>query len=298
MLAPEDARRWVVGVFEGTVGWVARSIRVRVHSEVTVHDEIVVRIWITQLSESGARWRAEFFHRLPDGPRRLVAMVEAEGGVVGAGKTGSSARELPNAIRDYGRFVETRPSVNHVVNLSDLQQLQRGGPIFEVPAGPRRGPLLFVETVRPSFIDSDLVGNVSSITFFRWLAQVRDAFLYSVTPADMARRVGTSFEPQREAVCVDEEMVYLREAFPFDDIRVELTLVAATERSARVRYEFVRKKQGKSEKIAMGHQQLLWISRDAEQVCSQDFPPQLLAILASPPEAEHSEMSPAMEVRE
>lgn len=299
MLAPEDARRWVAGVIEGTAGLVARSIRVRVHGEVTAHDEVVARIWITQLSESGAKWRADFFHRLPDGARRLVAIVEAEGGVVGTGKTGIRSREEASAIRDYGRFVETQPSVAQVGNRSGFEELQRGTRLFEVPAGPRRGPLVFAEAVRPSLIDSDLVGNVSSITFFRWLAQVRDVFLHSVAPADMARRVGTSLERLGEAICVDEEMVYLREAFPFDDVRVEMTLVAATERSATFRYEFVRRKQGTSEKIAIGHQQLLWVSRDAEQVRSQDFPPVLLAILRAPPAAaEQGEMAQAMEVRE
>jgi enediyne polyketide synthase len=298
MLAPEDARRWVAGVIEGSTGLVARSIRVRVHGEVTAHDEVVARIWMTQLSESGARWRADFFHRLPDGVRRLVAIVEAEGGVVATGKTGSRLREEPNAIRDYGRFVETQPSVAQVASHSGFDELQRGVRIFEMPAGPRRGPLVFVETLRPSLIDSDLVGNVSSITFFRWLAQVRDVFLHSVAPGNMARRVGTTPDSLGEAICVDEEMVYLREAFPFDDLRVEMTLVAATERSVRFRYEFVRRKHGASEKIAIGHQQLLWVCRDVGQLCSQNFPSELLAILTAPPVAEQGEMPQAMEAGE
>jgi acyl-CoA thioesterase FadM len=301
MLSPEDARRWVAGVIDGSAGLVARSIRVQVRGELTAHDEVIARIWITQLSESGATWRTDFFHRLPDGARSLVAIVEAQGGVVGGSNTGSRSREEePNAIRDYGRFVETQPSAARVEDRSGFEELQRGRRIFEVPAGPRRGPLVFVETVRPSLVDSDLVGNVSSITFFRWLAQVRDVFLHSVIPADMtAHRVGPSLERRGEAVCVDEEMIYLREAFPFDDIRIEMTLVSATERSARFRYEFVRRRQGgTTEKIAIGHQQMLWVRREADQPGGQDFPPELLAVLAAPLSDEYGERNQTMEVRE
>jgi hypothetical protein len=57
-------------------------------------------------------------------------------------------------------------------------------------------------------------------------------------------------------------------------------------------------KQDLSEKLAIGHQQLLWVSRDADQLRSQEFPPELLAILRAPPVAEYGEKSQAMEVRE
>jgi enediyne polyketide synthase len=299
MLALEDARRWVAGAIERTAGWVARSIRVRVYGEVTAHDELMARVWITQLSASGARWRADFFHRLPHGERRLVAVVEAEGGVIGAGKaTGDGLREEPSTIRDYGRFVATQPSVASMVDRSGFTELQQGRPIFELPAGPRRGPRVFVETVRPSLIDSDLVGNVSSITFFRWLAQVRDMFLHSVVPGEMARRIGAAPSGFGETLCSEEELVYLREAFPFDDLRVDVTLVAATERSVRLRYEFVRRKQGATEKVATGEQQLAWIRREGDGLRSQDFPPELLAILRSPAAVESAGMLETLEIRE
>jgi len=157
---------------------------------------------------------------------------------------------------------------------------------------------MLVEAVRPSLIDSDLVGNVSSITFFRWLARARDAFLHSIVPTGMSRRVGQSLAGACEAICVEEEMVYLREAFPFDDLRVEMTLSAATERSAKLRYEFVRRKHGNSEKIAIGHQQLLWIRRDVDGLRSQDFPPELLAAFRAPPAIEQGSMPQAMEAGE
>jgi acyl transferase domain-containing protein/acyl-CoA thioesterase FadM len=293
MLAPEDARRWVALVLDGTVGLVARSIHVQVHDEVTAHDELRARVWMTRLSESGANWRVEYFKKTPQttqDTRRLVAVVEAEGRVVGRGGD--------EAMRDYGRFVQTRPSIAprpSVARAKDgagFDELHRGRPIFEGAAGPRGGPVLFVETMRPSLIDSDLIGNVSSITFFGWLAHVRDRFLHSVVPHELARREGASSSDRGEALCLDEEMTYLREAFPFDDIAVEMRLSAATERSARIRYEFIRKKPGSNEKVATGHQELLWVRRDgAGAVRSETFPSELLRLLHPTPPIEDDEIS-------
>jgi acyl-CoA thioesterase FadM len=94
-------------------------------------------------------------------------------------------------------------------------------------------------------------------------------------------------------------MIYLREAFPFDDLRVEMTLVTATERSARLRYEFVRRKQaGTSEKIAIGEQQFSWVHREADRLRSHDFPAALLAILEAPAAMGPEEMRQAAEIRE
>ena len=165
-----------------------------------------------------------------------------------------------------------------------MKILHRGQPLFEGGSSPRGGPVLFAEAVRPSLIDSDLIGNVSSITFFAWLAHVRDRFLHSIVPHELVRRAS----PDRaqvsggrgEALCIDEEMTYLREAFPFDDIVVEMRLSAATERSARIRYEFSRKKHGASEKVAVGNQELLWVHRDGSgAVRSENFPSELLRVL-------------------
>jgi acyl-CoA thioesterase FadM len=279
MLSQRDARRWVAGVLDGTAGLVARSIQVQMHDEATAHDELCGRIWITQLSDSGVRWRIDFLNRGRHAGQ-LVATVVAEGGMVGIDSSGSRSRGVASVARDYGRFVQAQNAAPEAVHHPGFDGLQKGAPLFEAPPGPQGGPLLFSETVRPSLMDSDLVGNVSSITFFTWLAHVRDHFLYSIVPKAMVRRVGSPPANVGEALCIDEEMVYLREAFPFDDITVEMRLISASERSARIRYDFVRMKQGASEKVAIGHQHLFWVRREANgRLHSQNFPAELLGLM-------------------
>ncbi|MEP7247990.1 MAG: polyketide synthase dehydratase domain-containing protein, partial [Gammaproteobacteria bacterium] len=219
MLAPQDARRWVALMIDGTVGLVARSIHVQLHEEVTAHDELRARVWMTHLSESGASWRVEYFKNVSQDARRLVAVLDAEGRVVGAGGQDGELRGVSEALRDFGRFVQARPSIARKDG-AGFEELHRGRPIFEGAAGPRGGPVLFLETLRPSLIDSDLIGNLSSIAFFGWLAHVRDRFLHSVIPQEPGRRVSAASNGRAEALCIDEEMSYLREAFPFEDITV------------------------------------------------------------------------------
>jgi acyl-CoA thioesterase FadM len=76
-------------------------------------------------------------------------------------------------------------------------------------------------------------------------------------------------------------MTFLREAFPFDEIAVEMSLAAATERSAALHYEFVRRTDGSSEKVAAGRQQLVWVRRTGGEVHSEPFPAALRLLLAS-----------------
>ena len=125
MLMPEDARRWVTGAVDRTAGLVARSIRVRVYGEVTAHDEIVARIWITQLSANGARWRTDFFHSPPHGTAPAHRDRRSEGGVVGAAAAGTGCWEQCHS--DYGRFVGTRSSVAQWWTAQGLQSFNRAG---------------------------------------------------------------------------------------------------------------------------------------------------------------------------
>ncbi len=287
MLSPQDSRKWVTHVLDGTAGLVARSVRVHIHNEATAHDQLCARIWMTELSESTATWRLEFSKKMGSGePQKLIATVEAEGRIVKASLNGAE-RGVSQAMHDYKRFTQTKAVKPQPFARSVIKDLPRGKLHFEVPTGPQSGPLLFVETITPSLIDSDLVGNISSIKFFEWMAHIRDRFLYTLAPKEMVRRNGVSSLGIGEPVCVHEEMSYLREAFPFDTITGEMRLVSASEHSAKIAYEFMRQSNDtrKKEKIAIGHQELVWVHRDeAGGPLSTNFPSSVVHVLNPPME--------------
>ncbi len=281
MLSPQDSRKWVAGVLDGTAGLVARSIRVRLHDEATAHDELCARIWMGELSESTATWRVDFLKKLTSGGTGLVATVEAEGRIVKASGNGTE-RGASQAMHDYKRFVQTRRVDSESFARSKIQDLPLGRLLTEAPTGPQSGPRLFVETICPSLIDSDLVGNISSVTFFEWMAHIRDRFLYSVVPTQMVRRNGKLSLGMGEPICVNEEMRYLREAFPFDNVIGEMSLVSVSECGAKVAYEFIRPADNgrQREKIAVGYQELVWVNRDETGApLSNMFPSGVLEVL-------------------
>ncbi|MEQ8825375.1 MAG: SDR family NAD(P)-dependent oxidoreductase [Filomicrobium sp.] len=283
MLSPEDSRRWVRGVLDGTTGLLARSIRVQIHDEATAHDELVARVWMTELTDQATAWHVDFMKKDPQGDRKLIASVDAEGHILSTSTNGAT-QGAPNAAQEYGRFVQKSAPGSSGSNGTGFAELEKGRPTFEAEPGPMKGPLLFTTKMRPSLIDSDLVGNVSSITFFDWLARARDEFLHSLAPDEMTRRAGLSLEGLGEALCVFEKMDYLREAFPFDEITVELKLISASENSAKIHYEFVRQTGETRQKIAVGHQELVWVQRnDNGALRSERFPVDLPRQMTPPP---------------
>jgi enediyne polyketide synthase len=284
MLSPQKALSWATAVIEGTVGLVARSIQVELLREVTAHDDLCERIWMTHRSQDGVSWRADFWRKSPDGSREPVATLTADGRLLETrGSEPSSSTDISRSS-DYDRYVPTRGGQSEVTDHTDgcCGNLETGLLIFEAQPGPGGGPLLFSQSMRPSLRASDLVGNVSSITFFDWSGEARDHFLHSIIPQRMTRRAGIGPRDPGEALCIKDEMVYLREAFPFEDIALEMKLMSATERSANIRFEFGRRKHNTLEKIAVGHQQLLWIERDGREPRSAVFPVELLRLLSPP----------------
>lgn len=255
MLSAPTARRLMAGVLDGSAGLVARSIQVQLHDELTAHDLVRARIWATDQSDAAASWRVEFF-RVGSGEAGVpVATVTAHGSVVGVRRQGDAS-----ALAPFRRFLQTRVSTLDAFE-GPLAALPLGEVLGAEPSTPLAGPLLFRHEIRPTRMDSDLVGNVSSVAYFQWLAHVRDLFLHGVVPASVSEPGSAAAGPV-EALCIREELAYLREAFPFDEISAELSLVAATRCGLSLRYDFYRRDGGARQKLATAGQRLAWVRRE------------------------------------
>lgn len=291
MLSAATARRLMAGVLDGSAGLVARSIQVRLHAELTAHDLVRARIWASELSETVASWRVEFFHVGSGEADALAASVSAHGSVVGTRRHGDAG-----ALAPFRRFLQTRtPGLD--APESPLAGLTLGDAVAAAPAAPRAGPVLFRHELRPTRMDSDLVGNVSSVTYFQWLAHVRDLFLHGVVPAG-GGRPGHATAGEVEALCVGEELAYLREAFPFDEISAELSLVSATRCGLDLRCDFFRRRGGAREKLATARQQLAWVRREGDRHAgSVPLPEAVLAAVAAGAGAQRHDDMHGEEVR-
>ncbi len=132
---------------------------------------------------------------------------------------------------------------------------------FKEMPGPRAtGLLLADEVFNTSFEDGNVVGNIYFATYGVWQGRVRDRFFYELSPENFSGR------PDTELICANFRMTQLREAMPFDRVRVEMRMVALYERAADLSFQYFRvAADGSETKLAVGEHTAVWatpVARD------------------------------------
>jgi hypothetical protein len=126
--------------------------------------------------------------------------------------------------------------------------------LFEEAPSPRAtGVVLADEVFDTSFEDGNVVGNIYFPTYGAWQGRLRDRFFYSLAPDHFCGR------PDTELLCSSFRMTQLREAMPFDRVRVEMRLVALYERAADLAFHYFRvAPDGSETKLAVGEHKAVW----------------------------------------
>jgi len=165
------------------------------------------------------------------------------------GPRGSGASRAPSNSHDYG--------VCH----------------FKESPGPRAaGVFLADEVFDTSFEDGNVVGNIYFAAYGAWQGRVRDRFFYALSPDHFCGR------PDAELICTDFRMTQLREAMPFDRVRVEMRLLALYERAADLSFHYFRvAPDGSETKLAVGEHTAAWGTPIAgEGATAQDWPSKIM----------------------
>ncbi|NNE19650.1 MAG: hypothetical protein HKN10_14345, partial [Myxococcales bacterium] len=148
-----------------------------------------------------------------------------------------------------------------------------GSCCFEEIPGPRAtGLLLADEVFDTSFEDGNVVGNIYFATYGAWQGRVRDRFFYELSPEDFRGR------PDSELICTNFRMTQLREAMPFDRVRVEMRLVALYERAADLSFQYFRvAPDGSETKLAVGEHRAVWATPVArEKAMAENWPSKIM----------------------
>jgi len=108
-----------------------------------------------------------------------------------------------------------------------------------------------------SFQDTNLVGNVYFSQYFGWQGKCREHFL-----KDHAPNVLDYFKAGFGMVTKDSECRFVREAFVFDHILIEMFLEDLSRVGVRMRFDYYR--QGPEGKLllAQGSQAVAWVNSD------------------------------------
>jgi enediyne polyketide synthase len=265
----------MVGDFtSGEWGMVTNAVSLRVLGEATSYDTIQARCWLGNVINSSFDTYIEFCKVLADESLERIAIAEVKATWVRLVEYGiPTPVPFPEYLQQYlDCFAAKKPASIDLKNAPTdslpalpqiLDRLQHGNLIYEVsPQKHRYGDLLSSETFQTTLEESNLVGNVYYGNYFIWQGRMLDLFLYSVAPEYL--RVSTA---KGEMVSVYSRMDYLREAMPFDKVRVYLYIQSVTECGAKFTFEFFRElANGTQEKLQIGQQEIIWAEREADGI--------------------------------
>jgi enediyne polyketide synthase len=257
--------------FRNEWGMVTNAVSLRVLGEATSYDVIQARCWMGNVAGASFDTYIEFCKVHTDNTLTRLALGEVKATWVRLVSYGvPSPRSFPQYFEKYlNQFSAKKPATLDLKNPStlnlsplraSLSQLEPGKVLYNTAPSPGSGKVLRTETFQTTLEESNLVGNVYYGNYFIWQGRVRDLFLYSIAPEYL--RVS---EPQGEMICLYSRMDYLREAMPFDRIRVILSVQSVFTCGATFNFEFFREQpDGQIEKLQVGQQEVVWVKRLAD----------------------------------
>ena len=284
------AKQMVSDFVSGEWGMVTNGVSLKILGETTSYDTIQARCWLGNVINSSFDTYIEFCKVLPDQSLERVALAEVKATWVRLVSYGvPTPQPFPEYLQSYlDHFAAKEPARIDLYRAptaslpslpESLQSLDPGSVIYEVsPQVHHYGDLLKSETFQTTLEESNFVGNVYYGNYFTWQGRMLDLFLYSVAPEYL--RVST---PKGEMIPVYAHMDYLREAMPFDKIRVYLYVQSVTECGASFTFEFYREfADGTQEKLQVGRQEVVWARRNPEGLAvAQAWPEAILAALVN-----------------
>jgi enediyne polyketide synthase len=176
---------------------------------------------------------------------------------------------FPDYYRDFiGSMIAQNDAPDSFISTSEpYRALDVGEAVYAPKVGPSGGIPLGEKVFDTSLFDANLVGNLYFGNYSIWMGKLRDVTFFQMAP-ELYRGVGE----QGELTCVHSRIQHLREAMPFDDIIVTMSLKALHQKGLDLVFEFQKKlPDGKGEKLAMGEHRVIWTKMDAkgEKVATQ-----------------------------
>lgn len=256
----------------GEWGMVTNAVSLRIIGEVSSYDTVQARCWLGNVVNSSFDTYIEFCKILPDQSLERVALAEVKATWVRLVSYGIPTPEpFPDYLQKYlDHFAAKKPATIDLKNAptvslpslpASLDSFEPGKVIYQVsPQEHRYGHLLKSEVFQTTLEESNFVGNVYYGNYFIWQGRMLDLFLYSVAPEYL--RVSNA---QGEMIPLYSRMDYLREAMPFDKVRVYLYVQSVSECGARFTFEFYREMpDGRQEKLQVGQQEVVWAKRNPD----------------------------------
>ncbi|MFW7378809.1 MAG: SDR family NAD(P)-dependent oxidoreductase [Oligoflexus sp.] len=266
----------------GRWGLVTNWASIKVLGECRNKDRVVqARMWCGRImgaQESSVTLAFDWVSRGPDGIEERIATgymgftwVEILGhGIV-------KPAPFPDYYRDFidSMIAQNDEPDRYIPAAEPLADLNPGESLFVSKKGPNARPVLYEKTFETSLFDANLVGNLYFGNYSIWMGKTRDFFFQKLMPS---RFMGVG--EQGEFRCTDCKIQHLREAMPFDDIKVRMSLSSLHEEGMDLYFEFYKvNENGNDEKLAYGDHRIVWTKAEQGKVQSVPLPEELMACL-------------------
>lgn len=245
----------------GEWGLVTNTTNLTIYGEAQCYDLIKGRFWVDEVIDSTIQLKSEFQRLNQDNTWSTIAVVEQDTTwvkIIGHGKV------IPAVLPDY--FTDFFNKVYANVGPMSSEQLSRNtflnpGDIVATSSEPPQARIyLHQEVFSTTLEDSNLVGNLYYTNYFSWQGRVMDFFLHNISP-EYFKGVGEYGEWN----CLNSRMDYLRDAMPFDRIKVTMTIKSLFRKGAIFEFLYFRQlDNGKTEKLAVGQQTAVWTKRSED----------------------------------
>jgi enediyne polyketide synthase len=183
---------------------------------------------------------------------------------------------FPDYYQEFiGSMVAQNDAPDRFIQTAEpYRTLEIGEAIYAPKIGPTGGIPLGEKVFDTYLFDANLVGNLYFGNYSIWMGKLRDATFFQMAP-EFYRGVGEL----GELTCVSSRIQHLREAMPFDDIVVTMSLKAVHKKGLDLMFEFQKKMEGgKGEKLAIGEHRVIWTKADAKgERVATDLPEKILS---------------------
>lgn len=169
-------------------------------------------------------------------------------------------RAISGMCYDYNPPAPTEP-----INKIDL-----GKQLFHLASDPNKRIPLEEHFLRTTLEESNVVGNIYFANYEKWMGQVFDYYFQKVFPSAYDRSWGGEF------LCNKLSIQHMRDAMPFDNIQIRMSLRGIYERGFVVYFEFYRQGEKGYERLAHAEFEAIWSKSGAPRRSAEMLPEQIL----------------------
>ncbi len=240
----------------GKWGMVTNLAEVEILGEAGLDDVIESRIGIGNVSasqNSTVDFNYDWLKVLPNGDKERIAVGKLRMTWVKLTKNAPpQPLPLPEFIQGF---------INQIANYQpeslpdSFQNIPKGEKLYQNISRPNSSLLLQEQIFSTCLEETDAIGNINFQNYYIFQGRLRDGFFQEIIPEYYRRDL-----KQGEFRCLHSKVDFLREAFPFDHIKVKMYLQAVYERSVSLVFEYFRViPNGTQEKLAVGQQDAIWL---------------------------------------